>query len=87
MFHRHFGDHRINPTLLSRFYHMHKIKKKTVKFVKHIDPEKAQEYEQWRLDLKQKIVELKSQHYRIIWLDETIFTSKSIRIIEYTKNR
>ena len=52
MFHRHFGNHRINPTLLRRFYHLHKIKKKTVKFVKRIDPEKAKEYEEWRLDLK-----------------------------------
>ena len=30
---------------------MYKIKKKSVKFVKHIDPKKETEYENWRLDL------------------------------------
>ena len=39
---------------------MHKIKRKKVKFVKHIDPAKEAEYEQWRLDIKQKIAELKA---------------------------
>ena len=51
MFHRHFGNHRINPTLLRKVYQIHKIKKKRVKFVKHIDPIKQIEYEAWRMRL------------------------------------
>ena len=38
---------------------MHKIKCKKIKFTKPINPEKEEEYEKWRLDLKEKIVELK----------------------------
>lgn len=87
MFHRHFGNHRINPTLLSRFYLLNKIKKKKIKWVKHINPDKEAEYEQWRLDLKQKLADLRRDHYRIIFLDEAVFTTKTIRNVEYTPNR
>ena len=48
LFHRKFLDHRINPTLLTRIYKMHKIKRKKVKFVKQIEPSKEIEYEEWR---------------------------------------
>ena len=40
LFHRHFGNHRINSTLLRKFYALHKIRKKHVKFTKDIDPDK-----------------------------------------------
>ena len=52
LFHRQFGDHRINPTLLTQFYAKHKIKRKRVKTVKEIDPAKEAEYEKWRQDIK-----------------------------------
>ena len=87
MFHRHFGNHRINPTLLSKVYRENKIRKKKIKWVKHINPDKEEEYEQWRLDLKKELLELKRDHYRIIYLDEAVFTTKTIRSIEYTPNR
>lgn len=87
MFHRHFGNHRINPTLLSKCYKKYKIKKKKIKWVKHINPDKEAEYEQWRLDLKLKLADLKRDHYRIIYLDEAVFTTKTIRNVEYTANR
>ena len=87
LFHRQFPDHRINPTLLTKVYNLHKIKRKKVKFVKHIDPNKEIEYEQWRLDIQQKIRELKEQHYRIIYLDETIFTTKTIQRLAYSPVR
>ena len=78
LFHRQFGDHRINPTLLTQFYAKHKIKRKRVKTVKEIDPAKEAEYEKWRQDIKQKIADLKQEHYRIIYLDESLFTTKTI---------
>lgn len=52
-----------------------------------IDPNKEQEYEQWRLDIKNQIIDLKQQHYRIIYLDEAVFTTKTFRRTEYTLNR
>lgn len=87
LFHRHFGNFRINPTLLSNFYKLHKIKRKKIKHTKMIDPAKEQEYLKWQMDLNNQIKELKEQHFRIIYLDETIFTSKTIRRMEYTPNR
>ena len=87
MFHRHFGNHRINPTLLRKFYLQHKIKKKKIKWVKHINPDKEQEYEEWRINIKQELEDLRKEHYRIIFLDEAVFTTKTIRSVEYTANR
>ena len=60
LFHRHFGNHRINPTLLRKLYHIYKIKRKKIKFTKLINPDKEEEYEKWRLELKEKIAYLKS---------------------------
>ena len=36
-----------------KFYRLHKIRNKKIKLVKRIDPIKEQEYEKWRLDLKE----------------------------------
>ena len=40
LFHRHFGNCRINRTLLRKVYSMHKIKRKKIKLTKEIKPEK-----------------------------------------------
>ena len=45
LFHRYFGNHRINPTLLSKVYSIHKIKRKKVKQVKLIKAEREHEFE------------------------------------------
>jgi len=58
LFHRHFGNHRINPTLLRKFYLLNKIKSKKIKMVKHIDPSKETEYETWRQEIKARIKKL-----------------------------
>ena len=84
LFHRHFGNHRINPTLLRKFYALHKIRSKHVKFTKEINPDKEHEYEEWRVDLKDKIASLKNEGYKIIYLDEALFTSKTIKKTDYS---
>ena len=55
LFHRHFGNHRINPTLLSKVYRIHKIRSKKIKKVKLINPTKETEYENWRIEIKNNI--------------------------------
>ena len=60
LFHRHFGNHRINPTLLRKVYRLHKIKRKRIKLTKLIKPEKEEEYEAWRQDMKKRIEMLKN---------------------------
>ena len=62
LFHRHFGTHRINPTLLRKVYRLHKIKRKRIKLTKEIKPEKEWEYEAWRQGIKERLAE----GYRII---------------------
>ena len=37
--------------------------------------------------MKKELTELKNEHYRIIYLDEAVFTTKTIRKTEYTPNR
>ena len=59
LFHRHFGNHRINRTLLRKVYQMHKIKSKRIKKVKLINPDKEIEYENWRKEIKDKVRRLK----------------------------
>ena len=84
LFHRHFGIHSINLTLLQKFYALHKIRRKHVKFTKDIDPDKESEYEVWRLDLKDKISSLKEEGYKIVYLDEAVFTTKTIKKTDYS---
>ena len=52
--------------------------------VKKIDPSKDIEYEEWRLGLVSDISRILEDHYRIIYLDETIFTTKTIHTSAYT---
>ena len=84
MFHRHFGNHRINCTLLRKVYRIHKIKSKRIKKVKLINPDKEIEYENWRKEIKDRVRRLKFHQYRIIYLDECVFTTKTLRSTDYT---
>ena len=78
LFHRHFGNHRINQTLLRKVYALHKIKRKRLKLTKYIKPEKEEEYEIWRQGMSERIKKLKEEGYRIIYVDECGFTTKTI---------
>lgn len=65
-------------------YRIHKIKSKRIKQVKLINPDKEIEYENWRLEIKNRIGKLKSKAYRIIYLDECVFTTKTMKSTDYT---
>ena len=84
MFHRHFGNHRINQTLLRQFYQKHKIKRKRIKLTKQIKPDRENESEQWRLAVKERVSDLKGAGYRIIYLDECFITSKTMMTMSYS---
>jgi len=60
LFNRQFGNHRINQTLLRKVYHIHKVKNKKIKKTKPFNPEKEIEYENWRLEIKERIKTLKA---------------------------
>ena len=84
LFHRHFGNHRINQTLLRKVYRLHKIKRKSIKLTKPIKVQKQEEYEQWRIGMKERIQELQSEGYKIIYLDECWFATKTLQGSDYT---
>ena len=46
--------------------------------------EKEEEYEQWRISMKERLQELKGEGYRIIYLDECGFTTKTLQMNDYT---
>ena len=51
---------------------------------KPIRVEKEEEYEQWRIGMKERLQELKGEGYRIIYLDECGFTTKTLQTSDYT---
>lgn len=87
LFHRQFGNHRINPTLLKKVYTKHKIKRKKIKLTKTIKPGKDQEYEQWRCCIKDRIKDLVEQDYCIIYTDESYFTTKTIQMTDISPSK
>ena len=70
LFHRHFGNRRINPTLLRKVYGLHNIKRKRIKFTKDIKADKEEEYGYWRQGMQERMDKLKADGYKIIYLDE-----------------
>ena len=70
--------------MLRKVYSKHKIKRKRIKLTKEIKPEKEEEYELWRLDLKRRIRELQADGYKIIYLDECGLTTKTLQTNDYT---
>lgn len=64
-------------------YRKHKIRRKRIQLTKPVKPEKLLEYEAWRQGLKERISELKGDGYKIIYLDESMFTTKTFRSAEY----
>jgi len=47
-------------------------------------PDKEEEYEEWRIGVRERIKELKEQGYRILYMDESVYTSKTILMHDYT---
>ena len=83
-FRREFPTAHINPTLLRQVYTRHFIKKKKLRWyktAKHPDEEKTK---QLLAKMKRELAKAKKDGYRIIYIDETCFTRKTVADTEWT---
>ena len=84
LFHRQFTDKRIAVTSLRRLYQKHGIKRKKVR------QEKSNPWKQRRgfmQECQQRLDTLADHRSRgrlIVYLDETVFSKKALKLIEYS---
>ena len=84
LFLRKFLGSHMNPTLLREVYRRHGIRKKKYRWVKVV---KDTDEDSRRHDLarmKRQLTMAKNDGYRIIYLDETMFTRKTVSDTEWT---
>ena len=67
----------MNPALLRQIYKMHRIEKRKLRWYKtpkELDPEKA---EKLLAKMKRELAKAKKDGYRVVYIDETMFTRKT----------
>ena len=75
----------MNPTLLHKIYKMHGIKKKKLRWYKtskEQDPVKAR---QMLTTMKRLLTNARRDGYRVIYIDETMTTRKSVADTEWAR--
>ena len=75
---REFPTAHMNPTLLRDVYRLNGIKKKKVRWYKEVPPHDAAERRRAFNRMKRKLEKARKDGYRIIYLDETMFTRKTV---------
>ena len=74
----------MNPALLRQIYKMHRIEKRKLRWYKtpkELDPEKA---EKLLAKMKRELAKAKKDGYRVVYIDETMFTRKTVSDTEWT---
>ena len=84
---RHFPHAHINPTLLRKVYRQHGIRKKKYRWTKVIKNLGADQIVQQKARMKRQLTMARHGGYRIIYLDETVFTRKTVPETEWTLPR
>ena len=80
---RQFPEAHLNPTLLSQVYRLHRIKKKKLRWYK-VAPNLDEDQRRRELGtMKRALTIAKREGYRIIYLDETMFTRKTVADTEW----
>ena len=67
----------MNPTLLRKVYKMHGIKKKKIRWVKEAKEKDPHVLVQQMATMKRKLTSARNNGFRIIYIDETMFTRKT----------
>ena len=75
----------MNPTLLRKVYKMHGIKKKKIRWVKEAKEQDPHVLVQQMANMKRQLTRARNDGFRIIYLDETMFTRKTCPDSEWTK--
>ena len=75
----------MNTALLRRVYRTHKIKKKKYRWFKQAKGMTQEVLNQKLATMKRQLTMAKNEGYRMIYLDETMFTRKTVRNEEWTR--
>ena len=78
-----FPEASMNYTLLTKVYRKHKIKKKRIKWLKITKDKPEAETKKEKAKMLRELTKAKKDGYRIVYIDETMFTRKSIPSKEY----
>ena len=74
----------MNPTLYRQVYRRHWIRKKKFRWYK-VDPKATEESQRYDLArMKRQLTMAKNDGFRIVYLDETMFTRKTVAEAEWT---
>ena len=75
----------MNATLLRKVYTMQKIRKKKYRFFKQPKDHDLEKQKQQLVTMKQLMTKARNANYRLIFLDETCFTRKTMVDTEWSK--
>ena len=79
-----FPSAHINPTLLRKIYKEHGIKKKNYRWTKQAKGMTAERHFRELTTMKQQLTKAKNSGYRFIYIDETMFSRKSMPTSEWS---
>ena len=82
-FKKQFPGSRMNYTLLSKVYKMHKVKKRRITWKKKANNRTEDEFRREKQKLLRQLEKVKKEGYRIIYIDETMFTKSALPKTEY----
>ena len=84
LFHRRFPDKKLNETLLRRVYRIHGVKKKALRWKKRPKANTLKQYGKLKEQLREEINATVVAGFDILWLDECMFTRKTVPLIEWS---
>ena len=82
-FKKQFPLSKMGYTLLSKVYKMHGVKKRTITWKKRNNNRTEEEYKKEKKKLLRQLEKAKKDGYRIIYLDEAMFTKSALPKTEY----
>ena len=68
----------MNPTLLSKIYHQHKIKKRSLRWFKQPKDRDQEKERQQLTTMKRLLTKARNDGFRVVYLDETCFTRSTM---------
>ena len=73
----------MNYTLLTKVYNLHGIKKKRIKWIKVTKDKPAKVSVKEKNKMVRELRKVKQQGYKVVYIDETMFTRRSVPTKEY----
>ncbi len=84
LFHRAYPNKTITPSMLQHLYRRCNVSRKVVRHCKALQPTGLPDFAELKADLIAQMDQATSKGKLIIYLDETIFTSKTVQTREYS---